>query len=75
MGDVENVGKNSVENPEKKRNLVRPIDVRQVLWKPLDFLSGQIFFGMKFCVPEVCIALVADPDPAEHLRDVKSTGT
>jgi hypothetical protein len=32
-------------------------------------------FGIHFCVPEVCVALVAGPDPAEQLRVVKSTGT
>ena len=48
--------------------------MRQILWKPLNFLCGQNVRRI-ICVPEVCIALVRGPDPAEQLRDVKSTGT
>jgi hypothetical protein len=40
-----------------------------------EFLVWEKLFGTPFCVTEVCTALVADPDVAEHLRNVKSTGT
>ena len=41
----------------------------------VEFLALDILFGVRFCVPEVCIALVADLDQAEQLRDVKLAGT
>lgn len=41
----------------------------------VEFLVWGKIIRHTICVPEICIALVVDADPAEKLRDVKSTGT